>query len=336
MPQTAGELTQCSFSVRILRGTVAGTLILTTVSLVPLYPLLTEWIGSLRLQLCGGILLLAAIAIILRRSRLLLLLSLQLPIHGLWMPVLFHPPPTTNAVSPPDLSICSVNIHVSTESAANLLSVLPKNLPDVIGIQELSSAMWNSLEQHLGSSHPHRLHSFRKPGHFGIGFVSRYPLVEYEHFPLNEDEIPVVNAVLQTPKGKVRIVVSHQLPPLSSEYLRLRSEGLQSIVDRITTARHRQPEIPAILVGDLNCTPWVSEYHRLLQLTEMQDSLNRSNLNATWYPPLFPGCGLIIDHVFFSSELACLSRRTLAYFGSDHRPILTTFRFLRPQSASSE
>lgn len=336
MTQTADLPQRQALHLRILRLAVVVSLLLTTISFVPLYPLLTEWTGSLRPQLCFGILLLAAVALVLRRFRLLTLLLMQLPIHSLCMAVLFHNPIRTEPSAQHDLSICSVNVHVSNRSAETLIPVLPQQLPDVIGVLELNPAMWSSLERQFGSSHPHRLHCFCASAHFGIGVVSRYPIIDHEPFPENPDEIPVVNAVLQTPRGKVRILLAHLLPPLSSRFLRIRNESLQTLVTRLTTARQTQPEIPAILVGDLNCTPWVSAYSQFLSQLALRDSLHRGNLNATCNLLRLPGCGLVIDHAFFSHELDCVSRRTLADFGSDHRPLLTEYRFLRPQSVSAE
>ena len=75
-----------------------------------------------------------------------------------------------------------------------------------------------------------------------------------------------------------------------------------------------------IMLGDFNLTPWSSVF-RNLPGRRAGDPRGV----ATW-PVAFGPFGIPIDHIVFSDDLELVDVELLADIGSDHRPILATFK----------
>ena len=309
------------------------TLAPTLADAVAIKPLLAEWIGSLRPQLSLLIFAILLVATIRRRRRLRWLMTLQLLWHVQYFGVLLipdnQPEPSTRTAA---FSVCSVNIKAGNTRPELLFRSLPKQLPNLLIIIELSPELDQSLQKRLHETHPHHLTAPKTPASFGIGIYSQYPILDSDVLTFGAPEVPTLSVLLQTPEGPVRVIGTHPPPPLNSEMLRLRNRQLWGIAQLCRNYRREQSAEPLLLIGDLNITPWVSTWSGLLNESNLQNTLNRSNLFSTWRPMELPGAGMIIDHALVSANLTCVERRVLPDCGSDHLPLFTRYRM---QNASN-
>ncbi len=77
----------------------------------------------------------------------------------------------------------------------------------------------------------------------------------------------------------------------------------------------------AMLVGDLNATPWSHAFRDLLRRGDLTDSLRGRGLQPTW--PEGAGPFMIpIDHALVGDGLVVVDRRTGPANGSEHRPLV--------------
>ena len=81
-------------------------------------------------------------------------------------------------------------------------------------------------------------------------------------------------------------------------------------------------------VGDLNCTPWSPHFDKFLQTARLRDSALGRGVSPTWFP--IPLLGLPIDHFLVSKEIEVVNRVVGPNVGSDHRPVVLTFRLGEP------
>lgn len=78
---------------------------------------------------------------------------------------------------------------------------------------------------------------------------------------------------------------------------------------------------PAVVIGDLNCTPWSPYFSELIRRSGMRDSAVGKGIQPSWtthlqVPPLLP-----IDHCLVSQNISVIKREIGPNVGSDHLPV---------------
>ena len=188
--------------------------------------------------------------------------------------------------------------------------------PDLVVIQELTLNNAGSVVDRLKGALKYHHHA-PKPGSFGIGIASRWPL---EVVPLKGGGQPQLVATIETPTGPVRLVGVHVWPPLRRAWSHRQRSTLKRIGAQVTAS-----EGPVIVAGDFNLTPWSPTFERFLESTDLRDPRVGRGLLATWSPASWSGFPLIpIDHILVSKEWKVGSLEVGPAFGSDHRPLIAT------------
>ncbi len=252
---------------------------------------------------------------------------------------------TRAGASSPRLRIATLNVRNTADRWRQrrelVLAQLGELAPDVIGVQELrrwpSQTEWitRRLNQSLPAGPPYLYHSAAKTGLWGlwegIAVLSRLPVVERGSLDLRGQH-RVANWV------RVRLVDGSLLEVynahLSSGDEALRDSQARLIMDHMAT----QPEIPKLVVGDLNARP-ASSTLRVLgeQLRSAYALVHGQEPTKTWSTPLRPGVGRasVIDYVLVDDHVEVLdawltfdrpapSDPTL--FPSDHYGVAATVR----------
>lgn len=219
------------------------------------------------------------------------------------------------------VTVC--NVYSNNRNFDLALKDILQEEPDVFVVLEIDSRWAHEIEVATGSDYPHAIVRPNDQGNFGIGLYSRHPIKESAVFRLNEG-IESVEAVVDVEGAAYRIIGTHPLPPTSDSGFRSRNQHLRQLADRV---RHPEPafdEIPTIVVGDLNLTPW-SPFFRDFELASgLRRTQHPANMKPTWYVlPFFP-LGLSLDHVFISEDLSCWTRHVGGPIGSDHRSVTVT------------
>ena len=100
-----------------------------------------------------------------------------------------------------------------------------------------------------------------------------------------------------------------------------RNDHLNQMAARIERFRGSMPEVPVVLIGDLNLTPWSPLFADFLDRTKLSRGQVGANFTPTWYRGRTFAQGLVIDHVLLDERLTSISHRVGSRIGSDHRSV---------------
>jgi len=186
--------------------------------------------------------------------------------------------------------------------------------PDIIFVSELTGSWSKLITYKLKDTHPY---TFARPVD-GLGIYSKYPLETCDLRKLKyKSRARILTRVKHPEVGSVTFLVAHPVNPIGSpNNLMARNEEFLLYPQELSSTGD-----PAILVGDLNCTPWSPYFDKLIKDGNLKDSERGFGLQPSWpcvvMPPLLP-----IDHVLVSQSIEVKERRVLAPCGSDHLPLL--------------
>jgi endonuclease/exonuclease/phosphatase (EEP) superfamily protein YafD len=223
-----------------------------------------------------------------------------------------RPPAPANA---PSLKLLLANVHSDNRDYESLLRLIAREQPDIIALLEVNDT-WLDAVATLEKSHPH----FRKvprSDNFGIAVYSRRPLDEARTAYLSAAEIPSIQATVTVGKNHpIHILATHPLPPGDAENVTLRNQQLAAIA---SWSAHSTT--PALVIGDLNCTPWSPAFRQLLHDGSLQDT--GWGITPTW--PVTPWFLRIpLDHCLTTPSILTKEHRVGPDIGSDHFPIIVT------------
>jgi endonuclease/exonuclease/phosphatase (EEP) superfamily protein YafD len=188
--------------------------------------------------------------------------------------------------------------------------------PDILILEEISAA-WMADLAWLTNSYPHSLAQSREDN-FGIGLFSKLPLAEAEIVYIGDAEVPSIVATVSASQTHLRVIATHPLPPVGSNYSRWRNDQLERLPDYV-----RSP-LPVLVLGDLNVTPWNHHFRRLLARTGLRDSMKGFGVQPTW-PNFNPLLRIPIDHCLHSADIAVVDRKVGESVSSDHYPVIVDF-----------
>ncbi len=304
--------TLCRTFVALLSGTTLLTFFATR-------HWLADLLANLRIQQLLALLVVAGFCIAFRRWGWLTIMSICLSVHSIWIleaiPIINEKSSDTN-----QMTITLANVLTQNHRYNDIVSEVLSQAPDVIVILELSSSLAHVFETDLAATYPHQIIRPKDRDNFGIGLYSRHPMEDHDIFQLNT-EIESISATVSVRGKSYRIFATHPLPPIGQRNYELRNEHLRELALKIREYTDRNPEMPAVLVGDLNLTPWSPHF----QFFETQSGLRRASsrfiITPTWYRyPYFP-FGLALDHALIDENLTCQRHTVGSEMGSDHRSV---------------
>ena len=219
--------------------------------------------------------------------------ALALTAWTLWPPVL----------EPPDSAATRLiwyNVNLDNRDARGESARLLAADADILALAEiqLHDPGWQPLRQH----YPHGcVHEENSP--FALAVFARAPLAACEVRFI--EDYPYIRATLAD--GRT-LYASHPPPPMKADHARARIAYLRHLADRLAT------EKSALLLGDLNSSPYSQHYRELLHRAGLHTT-TRNGL-PTWLP-----LGLNLDHALVRHGQAHSS--ALPWHTSDHRPLQT-------------
>jgi endonuclease/exonuclease/phosphatase family metal-dependent hydrolase len=118
---------------------------------------------------------------------------------------------------------------------------------------------------------------------FGISIFSRHPISQSRVVSLLVIPVPALFMKVNVNGTHIWLAGAHAPPPLSNRAVAMRNEGRAMLA----LWRLGEPEIQAILVGDLNITPYNARFRKFLRVSGLVDSRRVRGLTSTW-PGLLP------------------------------------------------
>ncbi|MCW5889773.1 MAG: endonuclease/exonuclease/phosphatase family protein [bacterium] len=309
-------------SPRASRPTLRGVLdvvaavlaLVTATAFVPASPWPLELTTHFRVQYATGFALLALIAAAMRRWKPVVLLVAGALVNAVVAASPASPGGVADAAAP-RLRVLFANVLRVNPAHVAGLEVIRAAAADVVVAAEVDAGWWEALRTGL-PDHRHTLAEPREDD-FGIALLSRVALVRGEVVGLDDLDMPTVIAELPLGGGALTLVATHTIPPVGLAAFAERNAHLAALA-RVA----RMASGPALVLGDLNVTPWSPWFGRLLRDGGLRDSRVGFGLQASWPAGAWPLLRIPIDHALASPSLRVLDRRVGAAYGSDHLPIV--------------
>jgi endonuclease/exonuclease/phosphatase (EEP) superfamily protein YafD len=206
------------------------------------------------------------------------------------------------------------NLHYGDVRPRRFLELVSACTPDVVVMAEVTDGLLRRL-QPLRRDFP-VVSLAPQEGPLGLAFLSRMACPASRMMKFEGSEMLTFVGHLQTGAGQVLLVGAHTYPPLGPAWARDRNAQLAAMADLM-----REEDGPAILAGDLNCTPYSPYFRRLLRAGGLRDGRRGFGVKATWPAPLGP-LGLPIDHCLVGGGIVVTDFQIGPNIGSDHLPII--------------
>jgi endonuclease/exonuclease/phosphatase (EEP) superfamily protein YafD len=251
-----------------------------------------------------------------RKTAALLFLALALVNLVLVLGVLLPRAPLLPSAGSP-IRAMLINVDTYHGNPDAVIAAIRREDPDLVVLEEINRAWKGKVEDSLERL-PYRI-AEPQEDNFGIMALSRIPWRTAEIVFLGESGVPSVSAVLDTPKGPLMLIGTHPEPPAGGRRTALRNEQLERVAEYVNGVN-----MPVLLLGDLNCTPWCRAFSQLMDATGLRDASRGRGIHATW--PAFAGkMGLPLDHALYGPGIQIQEVRVGDPVGSDHLPLIVVF-----------
>ena len=265
-----------------------------------------------------GLLMLLALGFIRRRKTLPVLIAIGAAVCSFW-PLLPYwrnsPPIPSSHLGEPPLKLIAWNVLWENPHKPEALAWLMSQDVDLILLTECTLE-WQRALAPLTATYPYLIASGRD-GAEGMLLLSRHPLDTADPEGLAANK-PWISTIVHSPAGPLRLLGMHPRTPRSGA----RFDERNAQYDRAAAITAADANLPAIVMGDLNCTPFSPWFSRLLRRGRLRDSALGFGLTGTWQGQ---GIRLPIDHILTSSHFRVLQHGVERDSrGSDHRPVTAT------------
>jgi len=276
---------------------------------------------------------LCAVTVLALLSRRITLALAPLPVvawtlaPAFWQFVPTDPP----ALAAEPIVVMSVNLNARNPHHDDLLAVIERIDPDVLLLQEYSTAWHGAAEDRLRAMLPFAALEPRDHA-FGIALYSKLPFVEPATDPLGDDadvNFPQQRVVVDLHCVGAAIYNVHLIAPQMFDHLVQRRTQFAALLGALQRERR-----PVILGGDCNFTA-ASAQHGALRTLGLADThrLAGAGFASTWpmagrLARLAPG--FRIDHLYVGPALAATTSDTHEAPGSDHRAISAAIGWAQP------
>ena len=282
-----------------------------------------DLVANLRVQLVIALLVVAMGGLLLRRWRLVVTALVIVCLHLSWFLNAF-PESSSELRITHVMTVTSVNVLSANREHDQVIGSLHELDPGVIAVLELTPAWEQQLRRGL-LSYPHALVSPEGQSNFGIGVYSKYPIKDAQFFQTMEGVVSMALTVGSQESGEagkeLRLFVTHPLTPMTRVQFENRNRQLRDVGERIREYRQKFPDIPVVLLGDLNLTPWSPWFDDLQASSGLKRGIHQFTLDPTWYRFRGFPFGLVIDHGLIDPRLVCTQFQVGRAIGSDHRSI---------------
>lgn len=212
------------------------------------------------------------------------------------------------------LHLVSSNLYIENRSLHDLIGQILSISSDLLVFQEYDHLAHQIFLQDDRIHHyPYSFIHDQKQG-LGLAIYSKLPILASKTFYV--DEMPILRVELQHKDASIVLYNVHPLPPLGPSKTAAWNNYLERLVALI-----RLEQLPVVVAGDFNLTPWNSWYLRFYELGLISDVPWRKTWpqkDYFWFP-------LQIDHIFVSQPLIVIARGSGCAKGSDHRYIWAQF-----------
>jgi endonuclease/exonuclease/phosphatase (EEP) superfamily protein YafD len=304
----------------VIQGLVAASAVplgLFLFALLGRFYFFAELVGHFRFQITLMLVAALFILIVLKRKVLGGLIAVALTISvmgGLWvyLPLPANQPPPGSEI----IKVMSFNVLAGNRQSKLVLEEIARSDPDFVSILEYSGTQHQRLDE-LKERYPYHARHPRWHG-FGIAVFSKRPLSNTKVHQLTEGQTdcPMIITEVEVGGRSIRLAAVHVVSPTSRLRMDVRNQQLIEVADHLV-----QQDIPTVVMGDFNCTPWSPFLQDFTQVTGYRDSREGFGQQSTWRADVW-WLQIPIDHAFVSDDIYVHSRVVGNPAGSDHMPIV--------------
>lgn len=273
-----------------------------------------ELTAHFRLHLAVFLSVITVVWLMKRHYRLAVICSVAAVVNLALVMLLLWPEGKTVPRSGSPLKLVAINVYTKNARSDLVLEFLHRTDADVILLMEVNARWMRALET-LHTEYPHGVVQPREDN-FGIALFSRLPITKGQVIQLGRAEVPSISATVEVDGQSVFLLGTHSLPPGSADYARLRNEQFKEIAARI-----RLEAMPAIVLGDLNATPWSPYFEDLLRESGLENTSQGRGLFGSW-PAGWPLGRIPLDHCLVSPTVQLNEKYVGTPVGSDHLPVV--------------
>jgi endonuclease/exonuclease/phosphatase (EEP) superfamily protein YafD len=231
------------------------------------------------------------------------------------------------ATAGPRLRLVALNVHTANKRSDRVLEFLRRADADVLLLMEVNER-WMSALGSLRTNYPYVIAEPREDN-FGIALFSRLTLTNIEVGEFGNAEVPSITATITVGGQAIFLLGTHPVPPGSAENARLRNEQFKEVAARI-----RRCALPAIVLGDLNSTPWSPYFCELLHDGGLKNTSQGRGLFASW-PAWLPCVRISLDHCLVTPATHVINKQLGPPVGSDHLPLVIDLQISPRESGGS-
>ncbi|MEN7973317.1 MAG: endonuclease/exonuclease/phosphatase family protein [Verrucomicrobiota bacterium] len=210
-----------------------------------------------------------------------------------------------------------MNLNSGNGNTRSVLNMINEADPDILLLEEVTPK-WEKDLKPLKKSYKHRISEPREDS-FGIMLLSKHSLKREKVVKIGPAEVPSIIAEVHLPETTFSIIGTHPVPPIGKEYSTMRNKQLMEL-----PAVAGKQKYPVLLLGDLNTTPFSYWFRRLIEESELKNSMKGFGFQPSWQNKT-RFLNIPLDHVLHSPEITIHNRMVGGDVGSDHLPVIVDF-----------
>ena len=225
----------------------------------------------------------------------------------------------TQSAAEPDrsLRVMLINVYRKNTNHAAVLDSIDRHDPDFVIAEEVNQR-WMEVLRTLDAHYPHVVSQPREDN-FGIALLSKHPIADANVIKIGSIGLPTIVARFDVKGDAFYLVGTHAVPPVGADEARARDDHLAAI-----PAIVKALEAPALLLGDLNVSPWSFHFRKLTRDSGLRDGSEGRGVQPTWPTYMLPLL-IPIDHCLHAPEIDVIDKTVGAHVGSDHYPVVVDF-----------
>lgn len=291
-----------------------------------------DLLSHFRLQFVAAFALALVLAILLKRWKLALAALVGVGVNIAVIAPLYVPNPTTPGTGP-TLKLLHLNAwSISNQDPEALARYLQTADFDLVLVQESNVKLIDSVVQHANNYKLIRSSDTYRRGET-VAFVNQSHAADFAVRSMEHIYSWRINELRLSWQGKELALLSPHMTVPAPGNDHERQLECEAICDW-ANAR----DMPTIVIGDLNATPWCKAFRSLLANTELINSQQGFGVQCSWpcRPPFALSWMFVIpiDHCLHSADFVTTDRRIGPWLGSDHLPLEVELQ-LRAEGARS-
>lgn len=306
----------------IILGTLTGlVLVLTMTGFAGGWWWVFDIFAGYRFQLAVVALVLAAIALPTRHWIIATLSVMALVVNGVLVAPLYLDGQPSAAPAAPALTIEHLNMQGTSNDPRPFVDSLAANPADVIVLLEPGGTWVKALgSADVGGYRSYPLKS--GPGHeVDVILLARVPVAGLRRPADPALPVPSVEFSVKLDGRDVEVLGMHTLSPKNGSRSMGRDRQLEAVA---SWTNSRQG--PAVVLGDLNSTPWSHAFRALIDATDLRNSQDGYGFEPTW-PVQNWFMRVPIDQSLCTQDLTAVGRSLGSGFGSGHRSLTVRYAF---------